>query len=101
MGIGDLDTYFRKARQLVRQTGASAGTVLFNLLEEIIDRNTRPYIRVAYPNATINGKPVRFPDRKLRTVKYKLGETYGGLYDDIVSAIDHLSLAPYKIETYR
>lgn len=101
IGIGDLEAYFRRARQQVRKTGAAAGTVLFNLLEEIVVRNTRPYIRVAYPNATINGKPVRFPDRKLRTIEYKLGETYSGLYDQIVDAIDRLSLAPYKLESYR
>ncbi len=101
IGIGDLNLYFRRARQQMRQQDASAGTVLFNLLEEIVVRNTRPFIRVAYPNATINGKPVRFPDRKLRTVQYSLGATYAGLYDEIVAAIDHLSLAPYKLEFYR
>ena len=41
---------------------AAAGVVLFNLLEEIMVRNTRPYIRAAYPNATIKGKPVAFPE---------------------------------------
>jgi superfamily II DNA or RNA helicase len=101
IGIGDLDAYFRKARQLVRQTDASAGVALFNLLEEIVVRNTRPFIRVAYPNATINGKPIRFPDRRLRTVQYKLGETYAGLYDTIVDAVERLSLAPYALESYR
>lgn len=101
IGIGDLNLYFRRARQQMRQEDTSAGTVLFNLLEEIVVRNTRPFIRVAYPNATINGKPVRFPDRKLRTVQYSLGATYAGLYSDIVSAIEQLSLAPYKLESYR
>jgi len=101
IGIGDLNLYFRRARQQMRQPAASAGTVLFNLLEEIVVRNTRPFIRTAYPNATINGQPVRFPDRRLRTVKYSLGETYAGLYDEIVAAIDRLSLAPYQLETYR
>lgn len=101
IGIGDVNAYFRRARMQVRQQGASAGTALFNLLEEIIVRNTRPFIRVAYPNATINGRPVSFPDRKLKTIQYDLGATYTGLYDDIVAAIERLSLAPYKLETYR
>jgi len=34
-------------------------------------------------------------------VTYSLGATYSGLYDEIVTAIDHLSLAPYKLESYR
>jgi hypothetical protein len=101
IGIGDLEKYFRRARQLVRRDDVSAGAVLFNLLEEITVRNTRPYIRLAYPNATINGEPVRFPDRKMRTIDYSLGETYAGLYGEIVSAVEGLSLAPYQLESYR
>jgi SNF2 family DNA or RNA helicase len=100
-GIGDFNAYFRRARRMVRKEDVSAGVVLFNLLEEVMVRNTRPYIRVAYPNATICGKPVAFPNRRLHTVEYDLGATYGGLYDDIVAAIDSLSLAPYKLEAYK
>ena len=59
-------------------------------------RNTRPYIRAAYPNATIKGKPVAFPDRRLHTVDYDLGATYGGLYDEIVAAIDSPVAGPVQ-----
>jgi SNF2 family DNA or RNA helicase len=100
-GIGDFNAYFRRARRLVRRDDIPAGVVLFNLLEEIMVRNTRPYIRAAYPNATIKGKPVAFPNRRLHTVEYDLGKTCGGLYDEIVAAIDSLSLAPYKLEAYK
>jgi superfamily II DNA or RNA helicase/HKD family nuclease len=100
-GIGDFTAYFRRARRMVKREDTPAGVVLFNLLEEVMVRNTRPYIRTAYPNATIKGKPVVFPDRRLHTVTYDLGATYGGLYDEIVAAIDSLSLAPYKLEAYK
>jgi superfamily II DNA or RNA helicase len=100
-GIGDLNAYFRRARKIARTQDAAAGVVLFNLLEEVMVRNTRPYIKAAYPNATIRGEPVTFPRRRLRTVEYDLGATYGGLYDEIVAAIEALSLAPYKLEAYR
>jgi SNF2 family DNA or RNA helicase len=100
-GIGDFNAYFRRARRMVRREDASAGVALFNLLEEVMVRNTRPYIRAAYPNATIKGKPVAFPNRRLHTVEYDLGSTVGGLYDEIVAAIDSLSLAPYKLEAYK
>ncbi len=100
-GIGDFNAYFRRARTQVRREDVPAGVVLFNLLEEVMVRNTRPYIRAAYPNATIKGKPVAFPNRRLHTVEYNLGTTYGGLYDEIVKAIESLSLAPYKLEAYK
>jgi len=100
-GIGDLAAYFRRGRRLAQHDDTSAGIVLFNLLEEIMVRNTRPFIKAAYPNATINGKPVAFPNRRLHTTEYDLGATYGGLYGDIVTEIERLSLAPYQLETYR
>jgi SNF2 family DNA or RNA helicase len=58
VGIGDFNAYFRRARKIAKQEEIPAGVLLFNLLEEIMVRNTRPYIRAAYPNATIKGKPV-------------------------------------------
>ena len=100
-GIGDLEAYFRRARRLARQEDAAAGVLLFNLLEEIMVRNTRPYIRAAYPGATIKGSPVHFPERRLHTVSYSLGATYEGIYDEIVASVEALSLAPYKLEEYR
>jgi SNF2 family DNA or RNA helicase len=100
-GIGDLAAYFRRARKTVSKQDTPAGVVLFNLLEEVMVRNTRPYIRAAYPNATIGGRPVAFPDRRLHTVSYDLGATCGGLYDQVVAAIEGLSLAPSKLEAYK
>src|SRR5262249_16081843 len=100
-GIGDFNAYFRRARRMVRNEETSAGVVIFNLLEQIMVCKPRAYIRAAYSNATIKGKPVSFPNRRLHTVTYDLGATHGGLYDEIVTAIDSLSLAPYKLEAYR
>ena len=100
-GIGDFNAYFRRARRMVKQEDASAGVVLFNLLEEIMVRNTRPYIRAAYPNATIKGKPVAFPESATAHRRVRPGRDLGGLYDEIVAAIDSLSLAPYKLEAYK
>ncbi|NLE37139.1 MAG: helicase [Pirellulaceae bacterium] len=100
-GIGDLAAYFRQGRRIAKQHDTAAGVILFNLLEEIMVRNTRPFIRVAYPKATIGGEEVRFPDRKLHTVEYDLGAGDGALYANIVAQIARLSLAPYMLETYR
>src|SRR5690606_32512489 len=41
-GIGDLTSYFRAARRAARNGGAP-GEILFNLLDEFVVRNTRPY----------------------------------------------------------
>jgi len=98
-GIGDLFRYFVNAR---REEGTVLGSVaMFNLLEEVVVRRTRPFIRQAYPNATINGQPVKWPERKLKTINYDLEATYAGIYEKIVSGIDSLRLAHYNLESYK
>ena len=94
-GIGDLAAYFRRAGRLAQQLDAAAGVVLFNLLEEIMVRNTRPYIRAAYPapRSTAAGRVSRAQaahgramtwERVWRPVRRDRGRDRG------------LSLAPYQ-----
>ncbi|MEK7993953.1 MAG: helicase-related protein [Planctomycetota bacterium] len=98
-GIGDLYRYFLHARR--NSHPRSNGVALFNLLEEVVIRRTRPFIRKAYPNATIRGERISWPERKLRTVRYNLEGTYARIYDDVVSGIEALGLAPYSLESYK
>ena len=98
-GIGDLRKYFLQAR---RDNRLGTGAVsLFNLLEEIVIRRTRPFIKKAYPEATIHGKKITFPERRLKTIRYDLEETYSGIYENIVSGISNLKLTPYNLEAYK
>ena len=98
-GIGDVYRYFLKARRESRS--GNGGIALFNLLEEVVIRRTRPFIRRAYPEASIQGKAIRFPSRKLKTVNYNLEASYADIYEDIVSGISSLKLAPYNLEAYK
>jgi superfamily II DNA or RNA helicase/HKD family nuclease len=103
-GIGDLKKYFDRARAADGPSSTSltaTTTALFNLLEEVVIRRTRPFIRKAYPNATINGEPVRWPERELRTVRYDLEATYEGIYERIVADIERLRLPHYNLESYK
>ncbi len=97
-GIGDLQRYFLKARRGARHGGTLA---LFNLLEEIVIRRTRPHIRKAYPEATIRGRRIHFPRRKLNTIRYDLEATYAGIYEQVVAGIESLEMAPYNLERYK
>lgn len=97
-GIGDLYRYFLNARRDTR-LGRTVG--LFNLLEEIVIRRTRVFIRRAYPEATIGGEKIQWPERKLHTVQYNLEATYSGIYEKIVTGIESLRLAPYNLESYK
>ncbi|MCC6575011.1 MAG: helicase [Planctomycetes bacterium] len=97
-GIGDLYKYFLRAR---KELGSSKpGEALFNLLEEVVIRRTRSFVRKAYPNATIMGKPIQWPERKLKTVRYDLEKTYAGIYDIIVKGIEDLTLPQYQPDAF-
>ena len=56
---------------------------------------------MAYPNATIGGKRITFPERKLKTVNYNLENAYPGIYGTVVASIENLFLAPYTLEKYK
>ena len=98
-GIGDLQRYFQQARKQSRE--GDGALALFNLLEEVVIRRTRNFIRKAYPEATINGERIHFPDRRLRTIRYDLEQTYKGIYDQIVSGVESLKLPPYNLEAFK
>ena len=98
-GIGDLHRFFLNARRQVADH--ETGVALFNLLEEVVIRRTRAFVRHTYPEAKINGETIQWPERQLKTVRYNLESTYSGIYDKVVAAIDGLKLAPYQLETYK
>ncbi len=97
-GIGDVYKFFLRARQ---QRNGRETAALFNLLEEVVVRRTRTFIRRAYPQATIRGEPIRWPERRLKTVRYDLEETYEDIYEHIVTGVESLRLAPYSLGDYK
>ena len=98
-GIGDLHRFFLRARQ--NAADHNTGTALFNLLEEVVVRRTRAFIRKTYPEATIQGEAIQWPERRLKTTRYNLESTYDGIYEKTVGSIEGLHLAPYQLETYK
>ncbi|GIV04293.1 MAG: hypothetical protein KatS3mg015_3123 [Fimbriimonadales bacterium] len=93
-GISDLWEYFRRAEQNKE--------ALYEVLEALAVRRSRQFIRQQYPDAEIDGQPLRFPERELHTVQYSLKRTYGpGLYRKLAQTIEGLLLAPYQVEIYR
>ncbi|MCI0577972.1 MAG: phospholipase D-like domain-containing protein [Chloroflexi bacterium] len=97
-GIGDVYKYFLAAR---RESIEQGSIRIFNLLEEVVVRRTRQFIRRAYPEATISGKRITWPERQLRTARYDLEATYEGIYRQIVNRIEALNLAHYNLESYK
>lgn len=92
-GISSLWGYFLKAH--------FDKEALYDLLEEIAVRRSRPFIKKYYPDALIDGKPLKFPERELHTVRYKLTNVYSEIYEECIEAIESLTLASYNVEIFR
>jgi len=93
-GIKNLQEYFKRADQ--------SREALYEVLEALAVRRSRQFIRQNYPEATIDGRKIHFPERVLHTVRYSLKQTYGeNLYRRIAQTIERLRLAPYQVEMYR
>lgn len=94
--ISDLFKFFRDVDK------REDPSLLNDLLNEISIRRTRDYIIKNYPNATINGKKILFPERVLENISYKLADTYSGMYLEISDAITQkLTMACYQILKYK
>lgn len=99
LGIGDLKAYFVSAD---RKQLASGIEDIVRLLDEIMIRRTRAFIKENYPEATLNDRRITFPQRRLSKVQYSLTELFGPkIYNQVIETIDNLNLVPYRVDTYR
>ena len=101
-----LSTYFKRLENVEERERASgkrvAGPHLPDVLRHVMVRRTRNHIKRYYPNATIDDKPVTFPERKLRTVDYRIDAVYGdlALYRRLVNDIETMFYARYGLHNY-
>lgn len=101
-----LSAYFRRIEDIEereRDGGRRvAGPHLPDVLRHVMVRRTRNHINRYYPEANIGGKPVLFPDRKLRTVDYRIDAVYGdlALYRRLVNDIESMLYARYGLFNY-
>ena len=96
--ISNLRSTFRA----IEQGGGGSGLLDAMLLSLV--RRTRHDIRSLQESGEpveLNGQPLRFPKHEIpQAVGYSLEALYGGIYRDIVAAIEELSFAVYDLETY-
>jgi len=95
-GINDLFKFFKDVAK------KEDPSLLNDLLNEISIRRTRDYILKNYPNATIKGKKITFPERKLDNIDYHLDKTYKGMYREFADIIsEQLTMAYYRLLKYK
>ncbi len=92
-GIADIFEYFEEAQE--------AKGNLYDLIEAVAVRRSRTFIREYYPNATLEGVPIRFPERELERIEYSMHSKLGDLHTLSARIIETCHLVPYRIESYR
>ena len=96
-GIADLYKHMRDATNKDLDEGLDK---IQQLLDTVMVRRTRSFIRDVYKDDEINGHKITFPNHEYKPIKYDLAGLYGDifkrLYDDIMS----LTMAPYSPEMY-
>jgi len=94
--IPDLFDFFKRVDKL------EDPSMLGDVLNEISIRRTRDYIIRNYPDATVDGKKIRFPKRELENVDYRLDDAYMGMYDEISDVITNkLKMPNYRLLQYK
>ena len=70
------------------------------LLDGVMVRRTRSFIREVYHDDTINGKPVTFPKHEYKPIRYDLAGLFGNVFSLLFEGIKSLTMAPYGLERY-
>ena len=99
IGIPDLNAYFRDAEEAAESGDSSSA--MFKLIDATSVRRTRHFIQTHYPNAQLDGEPIRFPEARLKTKLYELDDAFPGLFGKVRDDIDALTLARYQPDNYR
>lgn len=85
LGIPSLDAYITSAQN--RSADELSSHHLFEVLDAIAVRRTRSFIREQYPNATVNGQPIVFPQARVHRVDHDLTLVLPGFLDDFAAAL--------------
>ena len=85
------------------EDGESGSGLLDTMMLSLV-RRTRHDIRAMQETGEpleVNGQPMRFPEHEIpEAVSYSLQGLYGDIYRDILSAIEHLTFAVYRLDEY-
>jgi len=71
-----------------------------SLLDAIMVRRTRTFIREVYQKDKLDGRQITFPEREYAPIHYSVADLFGDIYERLLNTIESLRMAPYGIEQY-
>ncbi len=97
VGIVDLYKHMRDATNKDLSQGLEK---IQQLLDSVMIRRTRSFIRDVYKDDKIAGKLISFPTHEYRPIRYDLAELFGDIFGRLFEDIKSLTMAPYGLERY-
>ena len=98
IGIPDLYKYMRDA---ANKEGLHQGLEkIQQLLDSIMVRRTRSYIKDLYKDEKINDAEIKFPKHEYAPIRYSLSELFGNIFQTVLDDMSTLTMAPYRMEWY-
>ena len=70
------------------------------LLDMVMVRRTRSFIKEMYRDDKINGQDIVFPKHEYSPIEYSLSKYYGNIFEEILDGINSLNMTPYRMEWY-
>ena len=96
-GIVDLYRHMRDATNRGLDRGLYK---IQQLLDAVMVRRTRSFIRDVYKDDEIDGRKITFPGHEYRPIRYDLAGLYGNIFEGLYDDIRSLTMAPYSLERY-
>ena len=98
VGISNL---YRHMRSAANKEGLQQGLEkIQQLLDCIMVRRTRSYIKDVYKDDSINGIEIKFPKHEYSPIRYSLSDLFGNIFERMLNDIGLLTMAPYGLEQY-
>ena len=97
VGIPDLYKHMRDAANKDLTNGLEK---IQQLLDVIMVRRTRSYIKDVYRDDKIGGREIKFPSHQYSPIRYSLVDLFGNIFKKILDDIGKLAMAPYGIDRY-
>ena len=70
------------------------------LLDMVMVRRTRSFIKDVYRDDKINGHDISFPRHEYAPIRYSLSKYYGNIFEEVLDGINSLHMTPYRMEWY-
>ena len=97
IGIQDLYKHMRDAANKDLTQGLEK---IQQLLDFVMVRRTRSYIKDVYKDDKIGGKAIKFPTHQYTPIEYSLSDLFGNIFQKILDDISKLTMAPYGMGRY-